>query len=254
MTERPFPPARVHFSALRSMGRSPAHFRAAEVAGFEPTPAMKFGLAVHSLTLGGQRVVRFEADARRGKAWTEFEEQHADKIILTAPEHDRALAVAEKVRTHPIARGALAGEHEVSLEWDYCGRACAGRIDVVGEDFLTELKTTTNASPAWFRFHALRMAYNAQVAWYREGMRANRRPVGGGGYIVAVEVRDPFAVTVFRMTEAALEQGEKTVRLWFERFLACEQSGEWPEYAQDIVDLDVLERDLELEFEGDEAA
>jgi hypothetical protein len=37
----------LHFSTLKHMARSPAHYREACVAPFEPTPVMRLGTLVH---------------------------------------------------------------------------------------------------------------------------------------------------------------------------------------------------------------
>ena len=71
--------------------------------------------------------------------------------------------------------------------------------------------------------------------------------------LLAVESTAPYVVTVFRVTERALEQGRRTYRLWFERLMACEEADEWPGYVQSVVPLDVPESD-EVTFGEEEAA
>lgn len=249
----PFPPPEIHYTQLSRMSRSPAHYRAACLESFPSTPAMRFGQGVHGLILGGAKVTRFDAPKRAGKAWTAFRAEHHDKIILTAPEHDRAAAIAQKVRAHPLAGLQLEGEHEKTLRWSYMGRACAGRLDVVRQGVVVEVKTTPNAEPVWFRRHAWRMGYPAQLSWYRRGARANGYAVDQL-FIVAVETRAPFAITVFELTDRAIEAAEKMVHAWMERLLACERADAWPEYSQCVVPLDAPDAALELEFAEDAEA
>lgn len=284
----------IHFSRLRLMARSPAHYRAHVD---EDSPARRFGSCVHVLALGGE-VIRFEGE-RTGNAWKGFralvdgaeyfvfdgphqgtawkwakadageraivtsadvelamvarELQAARREagryalpIVTSSEYSVAARVAEAVRSHPIARELLEGETERPLEWPVLGRACAGQLDVLASTRVVDLKTSTKTEPEWFRRHAIGMRYHAQLEWYRAGAVACGYPIEEC-FVVAVETRPPYAVTCLRLTERALEAGAKTVRLWMERLLACEQADEWPAYVQSIVDLDV-EDDFGLLF------
>ncbi len=285
----------LHFSRLRLMALSPAHYAA--YAQTEPTPAMRFGTAVHALALGGD-LIRYDGERKgnawaafkalvdgaeyyvfdgthRGKAWEWAKEEAAgrvivtsedlglaeqaaavqarrreagryDAVIVTTSEYDQAQRCAESLRSSPIARDLLEGQTEVPLRWEWLGRPCAGQLDVIHAGGVVDLKTTTKAEPAWFQRHALGMAYHAQLAWYAEGARQHGH-VGTAHHIVAVESKAPYAVTGFRLTPRAVEEGEKMVRAWMERLLACEASDEWPAYCQSVVDLDV-DRDFELLF------
>lgn len=248
-----FPPPEIHYTQLSRMSRSPAHYRAACLEPFPSTPAMRFGQGVHGLILGGATVTRFDAPKRSGRAWSSFRDEHRDQVILTAPEHDRAAEISRKVQAHPLAGLQLEGDHEKTLRWSYMGRACAGRLDVVRQGAIVEVKTTPNADPVWFRRHAWRMGYPAQLSWYRRGARANGYAVDQL-FIVAVETRSPFAITVLELTERAIEAGEKMVHAWMERLLACERANAWPEYSQCVVPLDAPDAELELEFAEDAEA
>jgi hypothetical protein len=70
-------------------------------------------------------------------------------------------------------------------------------------------------------------------------------------YVVAVESTPPFPVTVMRLTDRALDQGERLCTSWMETLLNCEASNFWPPYAQSIVPLDVPD-DPEIEFSDGE--
>lgn len=61
--------AELHWSRLRLIGRSPAHYHAN--ADDEDSPARRFGSCVHVLALGGD-VIRFPGQ-RKGNAWKAFQ-------------------------------------------------------------------------------------------------------------------------------------------------------------------------------------
>lgn len=156
-----------------------------------------------------------------------------DAVIVTAAEHEIAQGCVEALRAHDDAAELLAGECEASLRWQYLGRDCAGRIDVLatGARRLTELKMTTSAEPEWFTKNAMRLGYHAQLEWYREGVVYNGFPCDSC-CIVAVEPKPPFAITTMEATREMLEEGAKQIRIWTERLLSCEKADSWPAYVQ----------------------
>lgn len=246
-TPGPFLVEELHFSDLKNMAKSPAHLRYGVEAGWKPNRAMNVGTIAHALLLGGDFVV-YEG-RRHGKKWEEFEAEHEGRMIVTRKERDEAAAMASSVDRHPIASRLLVGDHERPWTATMYGRKCAGRIDVAGPDTV-ELKTTNDAEPNRFQRQCLRMAYHAQLAWYQDARRAlGEGP--GEAYIVGVESKAPYPVTVFHLTERALLEGRKLTRLWIERLAACEAADEWPGYVQSVVELDIVE-DAGLVIDGEE--
>lgn len=237
----------LHFSQLKIIDKSPAHYKAALETPFEPTAAMRFGTLVHALVLGGEFVV-YDGE-RRGKAWTGFEEANAGKFIVTGTEHARAELVAAAVRRDPVARPLLEGEKELAWWRELYGRPCAGRVDVYRKGHhLVDLKTTACSQPEKFTRQALAMAYHAQMSMYRDAMQHT-----GPVYLIAVETVAPYAVTVMQLTERALLEGDKLNRMWLERLAACESADQWPAYVQQAWPLDIVE-DAGLIIDGEELA
>lgn len=247
--DRTFPQPLVRFSELKSMARSPAHYRAAVLHGREPSPAMRFGTLCHTLILGGDRFAVFEGKTRQGKAWDAFEAHHAGKLIVKRSELEDAMSVARRVWAHPIAGPLVKGRTEVELTWETLGRKCGGRLDVIGDTFITDLKMSASSEPEWFTRNATRLAYHAQLAWYKEGALANGCRVDDV-FLVAVEPKEPYAITPMRMHLHAIGKGDQLCRLWLERLIGCEAVNEWPEYTQSIATFDVPD-DLELTYGED---
>lgn len=218
---------------------------------------------------------------RRGKAYKEFVAAHPDARIFTQREHDDAAAHVATLETgrfyapedfvtwkeladaEPIARAVqadelavqyLAGRHQVALEWEMMGVRCATRgVDCVGAGWISDLKCTQTTQPDRYMWHARRMLWNAQLAFYVEACRQNGIDTSKGVLLVGVEATAPHPVTVLRLTPRALEDGEKCIHLWLEQLRACEATGAWPGYVQSVVDFDV-EQDVELVgLEDDEA-
>lgn len=225
----------LHWSQLRHIDKSPAHYLAALKEPREQTPAMRFGTLVHALVLGGQYVV-YDGE-RRGKVWAEFQAANEGAFIVTASEHERARYVAETVRRDPVAKPLLEGITELAWERQLYGRHCAGRADVFKKgSHLVDLKTTADAHPERFSRHALKFGWHGQLAFYRDALE-HRGPC----FIIAVETAAPYAVTVLELTERALLEGDKLNRLWLERLAACEAIDHWPGYVQMAWPLDIVE-------------
>ena len=236
----------LHFTNLRNIARSPAHYLASIYEPRESSTAMRFGQIVHAVLF--RQPYHIWAGDRRGKQWDAFAAQHLHELIVTESEFTRAMRCCDAIGNNPLATPLLVGAHEVDRTWTTLGRASAGRIDVLGDTFVTELKTTSSAEPYQFIRGALRLCYHAQLAWYLDGVGMSDKPA----HIVAVEVAPPFAVSVFTLTPRALEAGRKLYRLWLERLLVCESANEWPSYCQSIVAFDVPDESAPLIIEGEE--
>jgi hypothetical protein len=92
------------------------------------------------------------------------------------------------------------------------------------------------------------MAYPAQMRMQNIANQERARD----HYIVCVESSDPYPVTVFRLSEQSLEQGEKQLIAWAERLKQCESAQVWRPYVDCIVPIDLPEQDEDLIFAEDE--
>lgn len=229
--------APVRFSRLKRMGKSPAHYRAWFDQEEPDSPAKRFGRLVHAVVLGGKYVV-YDGE-RRGNAWKAFQAANADAEIVLRREAEEALRVAEAIGMHRDASELLRGGHEQELAWMSDGRACGARLDVIGDRFVTDLKTSASVEPGWFVRNATRMGYHAQMSWYMQAARIALKSRFDDAYVVAVEGRFPHVVTCFRLTTQALDMGDRLWRGWWEQLMNCERSDSWPPYALGVQDFDV---------------
>lgn len=231
----------VHYSQLRQMSRSPAHYVHACRSQNEPTRAMRVGTAVHHRVLGERSDRPLEVwpgKTRNDKGYKDWAASRTMTEILTQPEWDDAKGPAEAVLADPVSRVLLEGARtEVAMRWDDCGIPYStGGVDVVGRGYIAELKTTTNAEPEHLQRHAIKMLYHAQMAHYLDGARhcdlANEKTEL---HLIAVEVDEPHCVTVLTLSPEVIEAGQKCVRAWMERLKVCAESNSWPGYVQSPV-------------------
>ena len=236
----------IRFSHLRAYGRSGAHGYHARTSAWEPTKPMLLGTAVHALAFGTRKVIAYEG-TRRGKAWDAFKLEHPDEHILSMGENYHARNMADALLKSKLAVQVLEGVAETTIEFQWFGRKCRATPDVKGNSFVTDLKTAKSADPAQFQWASLRMAYHAQM---------KMQCIAAGvdvAHVVCVESVEPYPVTVFRVTDEALTEGEKLLTLWMERLINCEKADCFPPYVECIVPLDVP-KDLDLDYGDDDAA
>jgi hypothetical protein len=230
----------VRFSRLKKFALSAAHYRAACLADEDDESlALRLGSGVHAILLG-KPVVRYPA-RRAGKAWEAFAAENAGKVILNAKEWFEAQSMALAIGRNKEASTLLFDDTiiETPIDWSFARRACQSTPDAYGKHHVVELKTCRTSNPVWFIRDALRLQYHAQLAYYCDAIENYRTWTPEKAYIVAVEKTDPYPVTIFELTERALELGRRMNRLWFEQLLTCEAGDFWPEYTQSIVPFDI---------------
>lgn len=238
----------VRLSRLKLIGRSPAHYKGAED---QDEYHLERGDGLHSVLLGGKKVMAYPGPVRRGKEYDAFVRDNPGALILTKTEEAKVSAMAAAVRRNPVAMSVLKGQHELEVDWTLLDRPCQSHIDVLGPGgrYITELKSAKSSKPLDMMWQAMKLGYNAQLAFYDEAVRTLGLGAPEAHYVVAVESAPPFVVTVLRLTDRALDQGRRAFRLWFERLLACEAADHWPGYCEAIEDLDLpVEDDVELVF------
>lgn len=238
----------VHFSELKEMHKSPAHYRTARQRSKEPTRDMLVGTVVHHLVCGPHRakpLVRYPNKERKGNAWKDFREAekarnpHCD--IVTDPEWADAEPIATAVLADPVARPLIeVARREVQLKWKSgpIDRETHG-IDLVGPNFIADLKRTSCTEVAAFSRHAAKQHWHCQLADYEEACKQNNIRTSGGVYLIGVEPKPPYAVTVLRLGVGDIEVGAKSLAKWLERLIVCRENDHWPTYAQRITDFEM---------------
>lgn len=243
----------LHWSQLRNMAKSPKHFKYCLDKPFKPTPAMRFGSLVDALLFGTfDGKFKVFGQARRGKAWADYKEKYGETHeIVTQDEHSRAWYAVESIqRSSEAMRAIERGDWQKSETWEVAGVKCAGTADVFGNG-LVELKVTSMIHPERFSWHARRMMWHAQLAWYAHGLGVERdEPIS----IVAVEPKPPYDVAVYDLTENCIQAGHRLWSSLFEQYQGCVKTDHWPGCGGDGIKLfDVPDDDtLSLVLEGEE--
>jgi hypothetical protein len=249
------PDGTVHFSELKTLALSPAHYRyailaaRAEAEGMrqrDVTPAMRLGMLVDMLLLtdrepivAGDTRVSARYKAARARVPPEVE-------VFTETELERSMAVVKAARAHAVARDYLGLDDperrtQVPLRWETRGieRSTRG-VDVLTKGRLVDLKVTASTQPDRFARHARRMAWHCQIADYLDAARQNGIDVSGGGFLLGIEAAPPHPVTALRIGEEVRLEAEKTLAGWLETLRASELADAWPGYAEEAVEFEMV--------------
>lgn len=233
----------MHFSTLKAMAQSPAHYAAACQREREDSTAFMLGRAIHAMVLQSILPAVFYG-VRRGKEWEAFKAEHQGIEIVNEAEWEICQRTAEAVARNNDATRLLAScdKKEHPIEWDYFGIPCAGRIDACSDTAIVELKSCECAKPRKFLYDAQKYGYDAQLAWYDLGIGGLKTDDYGiqwrDHFIIAVEKGSTNICQVYQLDKLRSDQGFGKIEDWIGKYRKAIESGEWMGYADGIVTWD----------------
>ena len=174
---------------------------------------MSLGTAAHYLVLENSRPF-VECSARRGSnEWKDAVEQAGDeRMVLKPDEFDTITRMKESLMRNREIKWMIENtKHEVSMFWngDY-GRA-KGRLDILGNNFFADYKTTNDATPRNFFNVSECMGYHLKMGWYAEGLAALGVDIPFSKIIVQ-ENKHPFDCGIIEIPAEIIEDGRKQAR------------------------------------------
>lgn len=221
--------------------KTPAHFFASLTTPRADTPAFREGRNIHCAVLepdrfNAQYCVMPKFDMRRTvdkQLAAEFHEANHGKTCIDKEEAERCLAIQNSVRAHPMAAALLQGgnaERSYFTNDPITGVAVRTRPDYETEYCLVDLKTTLDASSEGFARSAYAYRYHQQAAFYLDTMEWATGIKRNSFFFIAVEKSPPYAVQVFRASEAFIARGREAYREALNTYADCLQTGVWPAY------------------------
>ena len=228
----------ISSSKIRRFSQSQLH---ALEEVIEPTSAMNFGSAAHSLIVEGEGAFFTDVVCINGSPYT-----NANKLLKQESLAKGLTVINEKDKdTIYSMKGSLVSEssaylnpdkdfpqvletpYEVSLYWYEQGLLCKTRADVVLNPFdmpqannsvvLVDYKTTSDCSVRGFTNSVRRYSYDLQAAWYKRGFEAAGFQVHDFVF-VAQEKKVPFANKVFKMNHTDMEVGLNYLSEYLEEY------------------------------------
>lgn len=251
-------------SMLGVLAQSPAHYnhRFNMMESTPSTPAMEFGTAFHLSFLepekfGPQYVqaIGLNKNSNAYKEWRD-EQQKAGLTIISEKDMETCLGMSESIRSHPFMSVLFrAGIAEQSHHWDCNGQHMRCRPDwttiINGVNVFVDLKTTRSAHPDYIRSASWKLGYHLQAAIYVDGAKETTgkdfRFVFG-----FVEKTPPYVVTVAEATPEFVRKGRIEYLRLLDTLKECQQSGSWPGYTTDLINLEPPKWAIKEEYYDDE--
>lgn len=258
-------------SDLDLVARSAAHWREEKENPSEPTPAMRFGSAVHCMVLEpdayGDRYVipPKSAGGTRTKKYAEWlAEVQADREGRGLPrveaiadeDHLHACRIADAIQGHPVASRLVGyetrGVTETSVLWSrdvWLGQRlgtaptlCKCRPDKLVPDMhvIVDLKTATNASKREFASSVVRYRYHVAAAWYLEGVNASLDlGIQYDEYVFVVcEKEPPYAIATYTLPQDLLAHARTLIEHDIHRLAEARARDNYPAYPERVVELE----------------
>ena len=228
-------------SQLDLVRRAPGLLQWQRNAPAEPTISLDIGKAMHCLILEPDEfdkrfatLPELNLRTNAGKAERDiFQQQNADKTIISADDMTMLRTMRESVYAHPEARALLEmdGTPELSMFWrdPETGLDCRARPDwwIRSRSIMVDLKTTDDA--AKFHFSARDYRYDVQQAYYSDGAEQNGEAPDVFLFIVVGKTRSMgrYPVRVIELHPASVEAGRAEYREDLRTVSECVESGSW---------------------------
>jgi len=229
-------------SDIRRLLRSPAHYK--NPARID-SPAMAFGTLVHTFVLEphiAEARYRTKSDVdgrtKEGKAVRDWEASLTAQQgiqFVNRSDYDAATAITASVRSHLGCSSLLSGglaEISGTVE-GFSDVSCRIRPDYLTDKHIVDLKTCVDARQDPFSRSVINFLYQVQAAFYvdvAEAIDGKKRDF----YWVAVEKEAPHAVSVFKASDAMLENGRAQYKKAIDLYRECAALDLFPAYSQQI--------------------
>lgn len=246
----------ISSTGLRSIAKCPAKFWWNSNLNPDRPPESNeshyaIGKAAHDLVLDGvgwpDRYHVLPAGFSRAKTKAMAAEiaeadaaEAAGKTILKADDHATVLGMAAAIQRHPIHKALGRGKAEQTIVWkdSETGVWLRCRPDFLpdAKRAVPDYKTTASAHPDDFAASVAKFGYHQQAALYLDGIAA----VFGADadrqfYFIAQEKDAPYVVQPFALDVESVEWGRRLNRKAIRTFAQCLETGKWPGYADDFV-------------------
>lgn len=214
----------------------------------EPSMGMLRGSQFHTYVLERDKFYEnyyiTEKILRCGKKWQDVVEAAGGKEIIFSDIKQEIELMEKSLMSFPRAKALLSGGvAESSMYWidSDTGVLCKSRPDYlnVANRFITDLKTTQNASYSGFASSVGKYNYHVQAAMMIDGFKAITGEDIEGVFNFAIEKSAPYCCAVYMINEKSIEIGRKTYKKALKIFLKNQESDNWSSYSDDIQEIQV---------------
>lgn len=223
----------VSRSDLAQVVKNPHRFKHWKATNHS-TAAMQLGSLVHSLVLTPEQFVAeylvSEEDSRRTKAWKADTEQAAieGRECVLRSDVAEALAIEDAANSEFKSLFASARK-EVVITGTHAatGMKVKARLDLLGDAFAADLKTTKDASSDGFARSIGAFRYDIQAAFYGDMAAAALGLDVCPFWFACVETEPPYLPALWDLTDAWVENGRSSYESALETYAIYQAKG-WP--------------------------
>ena len=220
----------LSYSSIKEFAKSPSHYIQYLRKDREPSKEMNFGSLIHCMLLYQDLFddlfsVAPSVDRRtkEGKAtWEDFISKSGTKIVVTEDELDEAHSISAKVLSKSDIKSVISSCDHMEKPWSevFNGIPFRGFFDGSSNDYILELKTTSDASPQAFISDFIKRKYYLQAALYS---RASSLPIK---YVV-VETKPPYNSFVATISQDFIDYGLSEIDRLIDKFNDCMILNAW---------------------------
>lgn len=238
-------------SDLKTLKRSPAHWKAQQEAERPETDAFMFGRAVHSALENGEKFIETyavepEVNRRTNAGKEELSKWRASLrpgAVVVKPEWvDPIKGMLLAMRQHRLVGNMISKgtrESSVFVTDPETGIRLKCRPDLITDrGHLVDFKSTRDASDDVFTrdiFSKRGYFYALQLAHYCHCLRVAGIGSGESATIIAVEKEAPYGINIFPLDVGCLSVGEHWRKKLTAYYADCVSKNEWPSYPESPV-------------------
>jgi hypothetical protein len=223
-------------SALMLFKKSPHHYYneylSYNKAESKPTPAFLFGQALHTLILEpGEFFERYSL-------YSDTE----DREYINSNTYNDMLDIIKAIKNDKEVCNLLSlGQNEKSIYWhdDETGILCKCRPDVLHDNMIVDLKTTSDASEKSFQYSIWKYGYHIQAAMMQDGISKILNKKIEDFIFIAVEKKAPFGIAVYILDNPSIEKGRDEYKELLVKYKECLEKNEWPGYKRRYISLPI---------------
>ena len=213
-------------SDLKLIKKSFAHFKNKEHR--EPTASMIFGSALHSFILDGEGsfyskyVVMPEIDRRTSAGKAAYNDLlTSGKTIISHDDWYEIMQLKSNCLNHPRAKSILSKE-SITMEGALFGKLegvdIKGKLDIVSDNWVVDIKTCQDASKEEFTRSISNFGYHLQAAFYIELAKQNGVNPKGFIFICIERKAASHGVAVYELSKKAIDLGYSEIKFLINKY------------------------------------
>ena len=238
----------LNYSGAKELLKSPAHYQAYLNQEREETKALRMGSLIHCAVLQPEMlnekfITAPEVDRRtkEGKeTYAAFQSSlKPGMTVVTSEESAECHIIASAAKRTLERLGVTFDKTEFMFTTDYNGVQLKCAIDGVAGDYIWDLKSTDDCSPAALLRSIKQYRYNLQAYFYRLCYETafERRMLGFR--FLFIEKQPPYATAVVEIGPELMSYAVADFEKALQTYRECTTLGEWPAYGDEVQVIDI---------------